>query len=311
MLKKFCGRLGGWFGYLVFTLGLLLLFLWLLFPQEALPRLLVQYLNAAYPQLRWQIRSISLQFPEGLRLGGLEGYGVRETNKPWLRVDLLELRPDISGMWKIKRPRAGYRLLLAKGVVAGTLQLDDWHSGLQMDGTVAGVQLTECPLLARTLDRELQGTLSATFKGLLPLTADQHGEIEASLTIDNGRLALRRPILTHRVLPFSQATVWLQRRGDVLRLEQGLVASELFNGQFSGDVGLLREPAAGRIDVTGTLQPRPEFFKGVSSGAVLRLIRTQLKDNLLPFRLSGDLQDPGIGFEEYSMLFQTLEKELR
>jgi len=311
MLIKFFRRLGGWFGYLFFALLLLVFFLWLLFPKEALPRLLVQYLNGAYPQLSWQIRSVSWQFPEGVRLGGIEGYGVQETNKPRLRVDLLELRPDISGMWKAKRPRAGYRLLLAKGVVAGTMQLDNWHAGLQVDGTVAGVQLTECPLLARALDRELRGTLSATFKGLLPLTADQHGEMEASVSIDNGRLALRRPILAHRILPFSRATVLLQRRGDVLRLAQGQVESELFNGQFSGDIGLLREPTAGRIDITGTLQPRPEFFKGVSSGAVLRLIRTQLKDNLLPFRLSGDLYDPGIGFEEYSMLFQTLEKELR
>ncbi|MBV5316819.1 MAG: type II secretion system protein GspN [Desulfobulbaceae bacterium] len=311
MLNKVCRWLGGWIGYLLFALALLLLFLWLLFPKEALPRLLVQYLNGAYPQLNWQIQSMTLRMPEGLRLGGIEGCEAQDKKKPWVRVDLLELRPDIPGMWQAKRLRVGYRLLLAQGVIAGTLQLDGWKTGVRFDGTVQGVQLTELPMLARLLERKLQGTVAATFKGMLPPTTGKNGGMEATLKIDNGLLALKRPILTHRSLLFSQATVMLRSHGESLQLEQGVVESELFSGQFAGDVTLHREPAASRINVAGTLQPRPDFFKGVSSGAVLQLIRTQLKGNTLPFRLTGALYDPGIGFEEYSMLFQTLEKELQ
>jgi hypothetical protein len=49
----------------------------------------------------------------------------------------------------------------------------------------------------------------------------------------------------------------------------------------------------------------------VDNASLLKVIRTQLKDKTVPFRVSGDLYNPGIHFEEFSLLFQSLEKELK
>jgi hypothetical protein len=201
-------------------------------------------------------------------------------------------------------------MVLAKGTVAGTLQIGG-KKGLRVEGSVQGLQLAECAVLARQLEREVQGTVSATFGGRIQPLSGEIAEMEAKLSVDHGRLGLKRAILDHTVVPFSRAAVTLRGRGESLQLEQGMIDSELGNGQFSGEIKLIRDPATSQLDIRGTMQPRPAFFKGVDNASLLKVIRTQLKDKTVPFRVSGDLYNPGIHFEEFSLLFQSLEKELK
>jgi hypothetical protein len=184
----------------------------------------------------------------------------------------------------------------------------DGQKELHVEGAAQNFRLTDFPLLGRQLGRTLQGSVSGTFSGTI---GPAKGEMEARVQVENGRLGLKRPILGHTELPFSQGTFTLHGRGEKLELEQGRVESELFEGQFSGTITMHREPALSQLDVKGTMQPKTKFFKGLDNTVALQAFRVELKDNSLPFRISGDLSNPGIHFEEYSMLVQTLEKELK
>ncbi len=310
MLKRMCRWLGGPFGYLFYTLALLVLLLWLLFPKEACHRYVVQSINNSYPLLNWQVQSMTLQLTEGITLKGIEGYDARDTKKPLVRVDSVTLQPDIAGMMQTKHLQATYQMVLGKGVVAGVVQMTGWGKGVRVEGSVKGVQLVDCAILARQLEREVQGTVSATFEIRIPSLSEGIPEMEAKLSVAQGRLGLKRPILDHTVLPFSRAEFILRGLGTALQLDQGLVESELFTGEFSGDMTVSRDPVASQLDIRGTLQPRPAFFKGVDNASLLQVIRTQLKEKTVPFRVSGDLYNPGIHFEEFSLLFQSLKKEL-
>jgi len=311
MLKRACKWLGSCMGYLFYTLVLLLLLLWVFFPKEPLRQLLVQYLNGAYPGLSWQVQSLSLPVSEGITVVGIKGYGAQDKNQPLVQTDSLVLWPHVAEMLRTRRPTAGYRLLLAQGVVTGILQRDDGKAGLHIDGSIQGLQLTECPLLALLFQRNLQGVVSANFDGVIEPSLGKISGLEAKLRVDNGLLDLKRPILNHRSLPFSQISFTLHSNGATMQLEQGVVESELFSGRFTGEIQLGRDPAKSRLDIKGTLQPRPAFYKGMNNTPVLESIRTQLESRPLPFLLSGNLNNPGIHFEEFSLLFQSLEKELQ
>ena len=56
--------------------------------------------------------------------------------------------------------------------------------------------------------------------------------------------------------------------------------------------------AASPITLSGSPQPRSEFFSaaGVSPGALAE-VRSRLRDRPLPFRVSGNLGNPGIHFD--------------
>ncbi len=311
MVKNVCIWLVCRIGYLLYTLILIVALLWIFFSKETANRLVVRYLNSTYPQLHWQVQSLALQLPEGLILGGLEGYETQDLQKSLMRVDSLTLRPNIAGTLKTGKLHATFNILLAKGAISGTLLLDGAKAGSSINGTVQGVQLAELSLVKRHLQRDFQGTVSATFGGALQPSVVENTDFEANIMVDNGRFELKHPVLEHTVLPFSHVTVIVRGRGTTLQLEQGSVESKLFNGQFAGAIKLTQDPAASLLDISGTLQPRPEFFKGVNNAAVLQIFRAQLKNKPLSFKVSGDLRNPGIHFEEFSKFFQALEKELK
>jgi type II secretion system protein N len=308
MLKKVCAWLIGRLGYILYTLVLVVVLLWTFFPKEGANRWIVRYLNSTYPQLNWQVQSIVLQLPEGLILGGLEGYEALDNKKkPLIRVDLLTLRPDILGTVKARKLQATFDILLAQGAIAGTVLLDGAKGGVTINGTVKGMQLAELSLVTRHLQRDLQGTVSATFGGALQPHGGNVTACDAKIEVDNGRFELKQPVLEHLVLPFSHVTVNLHGHGGTWQLEQGTVESNLFSGQFAGAINLAQDPAASLLNISGTLRPRPEFFKGVNNAAVLQIFRAQLKNKPLPFKVSGNLRNPGIHFEEFSSFFQALE----
>jgi len=180
-----------------------------------------------------------------------------------------------------------------------------------VEGAAQNFRLTDFPLLGRQLGRTLQGSVSGTFSGTIVPAKGEVAELEARVQVTDGRLGLKQPILGHAELPLSQGTFNLRGHGEKMELAQGKVESELFEGQFSGTITMHREPALSQLNVKGSMQPKTKFFKGLDNTVALQAFRVQLKDNSLPFQISGDLSNPGIHFEEYSMLVETLEKELK
>ena len=311
MLRKTLGWTGRSVGYLLYAVGLIALLLWLLFPQEAVRRYLEASLNRLSPNLRWQIEAIALEIPEGLMLQAIEGYEKGEGKISLLRINSLTLWPNIAESLQAGLPQIGYRMTAGKGSVAGVVRMTDGQKELHVEGAAQDFRLTDFPSLGRQLGRTLQGSVTGTFSGTIVPAKGEMAKLEARVQVENGRLGLKRPILGHAELPFSQATFTLHGHGEKLELEQGRVESELFDGQFSGTITMHREPAPSQLNVKGTMQPKTKFFKGLDNTVALQAFRVQLKDNSLPFRVSGDLSNPGIHFEEYSMLVQTLEKELK
>ncbi len=309
MLKKACKGLISWAGYMLYALVLLLLALWLLFPRETLRRQLVQYLDNAYPELNWQVQSLALQIPEGMVLQGIKGCG-KQAETPLVQLDTLVLRPCITKMLHTRRLEVEYRILVGKGIIGGNLQKNSGTMGWHFGGTIRGGQLAEYSMLSRLLQRNIEGIVTADFGGTVQPSPGGTFDLEANLRIENGRLGLKQPIFEQTSLPFSQITIGLHTHGATLHIEQGVIESELLSGQCTGEIYVEQTPAASRLDIRGTLQPQPFFFKSVTNARILESVRAQLAKGPLPFQVSGELHNPGIHFEEFSLLFQSLEEEL-
>lgn len=296
-------------GYLAYALGVLALALWLLFPEDALRRTVVDRLNAACPELQWRVRSVRMAAPLTLSAEGIAGHGSAETEL--VRVDLLTVQPDWAGSLKTLRPRLRVRLLVGQGSLDGTAQWNGGSSLFSWEGSARRLQLADCPWLARRLGRELAGAVSATFSGSGVPGQQGNAQLRAEVRIENGRLELKKPILSHFAMPFSLVRFNLRGNGHRVQIEQGVGESELLNCRFSGQAEWTDDPSAAQIVLRGEAHPTPRFFKGLDNTVAVQSLRAQLKDSPLPFRVTGDPLNPSIHFEEFSMLFQSLEKELR
>lgn len=313
-MLKIAGRwLATGIGYLLYGTALLVVLLWLLFPEETVRRHLEESLGRACPDQRWQVGAVTLDLSAGLTIRAIAGSERGKEDKPLVRIETLTLRPHVIESLRAGNMQFGYRMVLGKGSVAGLVRLDGGFKRGHLEGTVLDVSLEDVPLLSRRLGRTVQGLASGTFAitGSTALEKDNGIILEAQMQVDNGRVGLKRPLLGHAEVPFSRGTVVLHGQGERLQLEQGVVESELFDSRFSGVLTVHRELALSQLDVQGSLQPKNKLFRGLDNTVALQAFRVQLKENTLPFRISGELSNPGIHYQEFSMLVQNLEKELK
>ena len=118
MFAKACAWLLARIGELLYTLVVLVVCLWLLFPAATARDLLVRAAGAAVPQLRWQVRTMAVEMPGVLRLSGVEGWAPGG-GEPLVRIDSLTLRPDLGILVGQRRLQAAWRAELAGGTVQG------------------------------------------------------------------------------------------------------------------------------------------------------------------------------------------------
>ncbi|MBM9536049.1 type II secretion system protein GspN [Desulfobulbus alkaliphilus] len=309
MVKKACIWLAGRISYLLYTLLLLVLFLWLLFPEASVQRLSVRALNTLSPNMTWQMDSAALRLPGTLIFAAMTGYNADEARQTLVRVDTLQLQPKPLMSLRTGEPQAAYHLHLAGGTVSGTLILerDGW---LRLTGTVEKVQLADIKVWEPSLQRTVEGELSGSFTGRLRTQGADIQEMRGNLRLENGQVELKRPILKHQWFPFDRVTMEVESHGDGIRIEAGQIDSVFFSGHFTGEARIRSPLQQSQLDFHGTLQPRPGFFSRVNNAVVLEAVRNRLRDRELPFLLSGEVGDPGIHFHEFSMLFEALEQEL-
>lgn len=309
MLIKAWRRVGSGIGYLVYVVGILVLLLWFLFPQETMRRSLEAWLDRIWPELHWRIPAMTMAMPPSLVLSDVQGYDRAGEKRTLVRLDRVTVHPQLLESLKLRRLLADYRVEIGKGSLAGHLSTDFGGGNVQMEGTVQQINLADISWIQYHLRRGVHGLASGRFTGAVS-QHDHTLSLEADIRVESGRVGLKQPILNHSELPFSLATFTVQGRGKTIHLDKGMVESELLDGRFSGTISLNPDPMFSQIDFQGDVQPKKKFFKAVSNTLAYEAFRLQLKENALPFKITGTLMEPGIHYGEYAILFQKLEKEL-
>lgn len=298
-------------GYLLYAVVAGAVSLWLLFPAESVQRLLVRALAGLVPGIEWRVGSVGLHLPFILRVAAVEGYTDVASGTPALRVDQLDLWPDLSSSFREQRPWFHYHLRIASGLVDGRVGQRQDKQGYSLQGTARSLQLERLPLLAQRLGRNIRGTVSASFEGEHCPGTGASCQWKVQCKLEQGRLAFVRPVLHHSEFPFSQVGMLLRGAGAKISIAEGKIASPWGDGWFNGTLQLAANPIQSQVELRGGLHPQPAFFEGVENTVALQSVRVELQEKPLPFSLSGTLHHPGIHFESLAMQMYALEKELR
>jgi len=305
-------RNGGWFhslGYLLYTLAAAGIALWFLFPAQSVQRLLVRALGALAPGIAWSVGTIELGLPLSMKVKGVEGYSVPDSNTPALRIDQLTVWPDWETSIRKQALWLNYQIRLGSGVLRGRLWRQE--QGYTFSGMARDLQLESIPLLSNQLGRQLNGTVSAAFEGEGCPRPLESCAWKVQCTLEDGRMALVRPLLRHTELAFSQVSMLLRGKGREISITKGKLTSPLGDGWFNGSLMVMADPLQSQLKFRGGFHPQPAFFDGLEKTVALQAVQLELHDKPLPFNLSGTLRHPGIHFESLAMQMYTLEKEIQ
>jgi len=286
-------------GYGAYTVAVLALLLWYLFPAESVRTWLEAELERQSESLGWEIGSLRLALPFSAVASDVKilDRGRRET---LLLVDELRVMPDASAASRLAQEwPLSYQARMLGGTVRGDMILPRKSKTVTCTGEITMVQVGGLEGLWLQLGRKGSGTLagSFTYEGQWPVSLS--GKMRADLSLANGSLELKQPVFGQNTLAFNQAKASLSLTDRVVTLDNGKVDSNLFGADFNGTVALADTLLGSGLNIQGSFEPRPELL-GNLEGAVVELIKGQLQDSRLTFSITDTLLEPGLLFQGIS-----------
>ena len=288
-------------GYLLYTVGVVVILLWVLFPIDTVKTWLQRRLNTDYPTLIWEIKGMEAVFPLQLELSDVRVLKKNQTKNALVEIAEMQLAPDIMELVKLKKQiPLSYRIKTLDGTVKGKLMVLQDRSILQCSGDLQDIEIGQLEGFWKSIERTGSGKLSGTFayKGLWKKPLRE--ELEADVTVADGRVSLVQKTFGLDVLEFTTMKTRVLAKDRIVNVNDGEVDSRLFSASFDGVMSLSDNFITSGLKVQGSVEPRPELLGRLDSEIAITFIKSQLRDNKLSFAISGSLSEPGILFKGVS-----------
>jgi type II secretion system protein N len=242
-------------GYPLAGIAMLLVFLYLRFPGEALTDYVKAAVAAQYPGATLSIDPIRPSFPPGLALANIT-VGLRNRPDPLLRVDDLTVRPGglalLRGRLAILAAAAGYG-----GEVQGQVEFSRLFS-LQGPLTAAvdvrDLRIDKWAWLRELFVRQVTGTLKGTITLTGTAEALKNGTGTVDFTLTNGTYPLQEPFLGLDKIDYSRVEGKASFRNGALKVTQLTLTGEKLRCSLKGNILLADDFQASKLDLNGTIE---------------------------------------------------------
>jgi len=213
-------------GYLVYTLAVLALLLWFLFPAASVRAWLETRLEGLNPELTWKVRDLSFIAPVGLAATDIR---VSDKITPLLRLDRFTVRLDPAVLLAPKKEiPLSYTLQTLGGTVKGKVFVDRAGGGMRCSGTMQNLRIGRMTGVWREMGRPAAGSLAGRFTWQGRWQQPALGTMRGDFVLTAGDIALQRPILGLDRLRFNRMSVRVSLENGVVTLADGKVESRRF-----------------------------------------------------------------------------------
>jgi len=282
------------FGYLLYTLVLLVVLLWWRFPAAEVATWCGQRLDRLYPGLNWQVDALKWRFPNRFLLQGIQAQANDKPGMQVIRVPELTLTLDPLSLAR-KNLRISYSMNLYDGAGTGRIYLT-WAGRFTCQGRFVNLDLHKMAGLATALNRSVQGRADATFSWQGTWPDMDKTKISGMVTVSKGLLPLRKPVLGLTILPFSRFESRVEHREQAWQLDRGRLEAKTMKVTFSGRIVPGKDLAGARLSLSGSLVPRAELFRATGKRDMATVVRGFLRNGALRFTVSGTAADPAVQF---------------
>lgn len=269
----------------LYVAGTTVLFLFLLFPGEAVRKFVEENSRRLYPELDIKVQSAGLSPFLWVVLKDID-FSCR--GDAMARVDTLKVRPSISNIWG--RRAAVFSSRIFGGVVRGRVEQGGSQDSPAVEARLFGVKVEELSLKdylpTYTFTGELTGSLQWG-RG-----ADR-SQGQADLVIKNGSIVLTEPAFGLERLDFDMLEASLSLESGRVVIMRFEVKGPQVAGVFTGDI-MLRHPYENSVlKIKGAITPQASLIEQLGETFPVELfIKKTPGDDGFPVTVSGTIAAP-------------------
>ncbi len=273
--------------YTLYTLLLVLFFVWYLFPSEYFADYLEKRITAYGKGVSVEIEGVRPVFPAGVKLTGLE---VTTDFASAVPIDYINVSIGVISLIKFD-PAIYFSAGLFGGKIKGSAKIPkrDFKNISVDDISIKGIDTALCSRLFESYipGYTITGIIDAD--GSYAVTGRQ-GRGKINVLINQLSIKPDKPLFTLESLSFDEIAAQVEIKNKRISIEKCDIDGNEFDGSLKGTVIVKRPVDRSILRLSGKFKPEKEFAEKMP----LRLVfKKEVKyGDELPFKISGTIKKP-------------------
>ena len=275
--------------YAIYIISVTGIFLYYLFPSDALNAYLAYRLSQGNPDVTVTIDRVSPALPPGISLYNV---GILHQNQTMVDLEKLKLTPGILSLFSDKTT-VNFNGRVNAGTISGRAEIDA-NSGVQAitcNGSISGIQVQGIPALQRLPADKISGVLNGDFTFA---NAGPQRSLTGKLMLSQSRIELKKAVFNLRSLEFREIDANLILKNNTLTIKQTKARGNQLDADLTGTIALSGQTAKSKMNLSVSLKPHHLLLAKVEKTLPMDFLRNKKADEgAISFKIFGTLDNPG------------------
>jgi type II secretion system protein N len=275
-----------WIAVTGYIIIITFIFLYYLFPTEAVTAYINYRLTGTMPGLHLEIDQIRPAFPPGVNLRSTRLY---RQEKELFGLDRLVIRPKYLTMLSSTKSFSIFSNSYG-GEIDGTANLLLKESNLNVDLNLNNIAIDGIPAVSEIIPHTLSGTAVGK---LIFSNQPPFGNGQADIVISDCVADFKPALFGMDQLKMDTVTANAVLNDRILKIDNFEIKGREINGRASGTVTLRNPFIQSSINLSGQVTPTPTLMKNLSNLLPIDAITGKnIAGDGIPFRISGTFDNP-------------------
>jgi type II secretion system protein N len=274
--------------YAAYIIGITVIFLYYLFPSEAVRDYVVYKMTRGNPDVSVTIDRVSPVLPPGIKLHDV---GIAHGNRAIVDLDSVKITPGLLSVFSSKKT-ARFKGRVNGGTVNGWAEVDSRKNqqAEKIEGTISGIQVQGIAALKHLDAYKISGNLGGDFT--IGATGSRRS-MTGKLTLSECRIDFDQPIIGLSSLRFQNINADLVLNKGTLAIKKFSARGNDLNVDISGTIALNRSGRGNTLNLNGSVTPHHGFLAKIGNNIPAGLLhQKKAGKTTISFRIGGTLEAP-------------------
>jgi type II secretion system protein N len=272
--------------YALTLLFAVVFFIFYLFPGQKIEKYLMDGFGRAFPGFALAVAKIRPALPFAVKLSGVT---VTQEDRLMFETDVVKIGLPVKSVFS-PGTSLFVRGKVYGGKANGIVRFVEKSGSATADFEFSGIRIEKIPAVAQMGESGISGALSGTLTGD---SAASSGQVSVKLLITDLAIPISTPLLKLADVSFKVVEMDASLNLSDFLMTQCVFKGNQLDGEMTGKMALKDPFEASLLDLTGTLEPHPEFLKNFP---IQMLPMRQGNKKNVGFKISGTLGKPGFSF---------------